>query len=246
MYARRFQSAFSLTAALVCLALVRGWPAPGADRAPAKGPSSPAAASSVQPARLRCEYAQNPVGVDALRPQLNWVLESRERNQTQSAYQILVATTPALLEANQGDLWDSGQVKSRESAHAAYDGTALTSRLRCYWKVRAWDASGNISDWSSPASWEMALLRPDDWKAKWIGGGTSNETFPPEGFFKSTKEFTNLTQKVTVDGRSTLLRKTFVADKPILRAQVYVTGLGYYELSCNGRRSCGRGRTSWA
>ncbi len=41
---------------------------------------------------------------------------------------------------------------------------------------------------------------------------------------------------MTVDGRSTLLRTRFVADKPIRRAVVYVTGLGYYELSCNGQR----------
>lgn len=190
----------------------------------------------MQPSDLRCEYTRNPVGVDAAHPQLSWGLESRERNQKQSAFQILVATTPALLEANQGDLWDSGQVKSGDSAHVTYAGTPLTSRLRCHWKVRVWDASGSASDWSQPVSWEMALLRPDDWKAQWIGSGPAKEIFPPEGFFKSTKEFTNLVQKVTVDGRSTLLRKSFVTDKPIRRAQVYVTGLGYYELSCNGQR----------
>lgn len=190
----------------------------------------------MQPANLRCEYAQNPVGVDAIQPQLSWELESRTRNQKQSAYHILVASTLAVLEVDKGDLWDSGQVNSSESAHVAYAGTPLTSRLRCYWKVRVWDASGNVSDWSPPASWEMAFLHPADWKARWIGSGSSRETFPPEGFFKSTKEFTNLTQQVTVDGRSTLLRKSFAAEKAIRRAQVYVTGLGYYELSCNGQR----------
>jgi len=222
--------------ALVCLALVLGWPAPGADGASTKNPAVPAALGVVQPADLRCEYAQNPVGVDAILPQLSWVLESRERNQKQSAYHILVASTPAQLEAKKGDLWDSGQVKSGESTHIPYAGTPLTARLRCYWKVRIWDASGIPSHWSPPASWEMALLRPEDWTAKWIGSGPAKESFPPEGFFKSTKEFTNLTQRVTVDGRSTLLRKSFVAEKPIRRAQVYVTGLGYYELSCNGQR----------
>ncbi|NOS71872.1 MAG: family 78 glycoside hydrolase catalytic domain [Verrucomicrobia bacterium] len=190
----------------------------------------------MKPSVLRCEYAQNPIGVEAARPQLGWLLESHERNQKQSAYRVLVASTAELLTANQGDLWDSGQVKSGESAHVAYAGAPLTSRQRCYWKVRVWDASGKVSDWSQPASWEMALLRAQDWKAKWIGSGPAKETFPPEGFFKSTKEFTNLTEKVTVDGRSTLLRKSFVADKPIRRAEVYVTGLGYYELSCNGQR----------
>jgi alpha-L-rhamnosidase len=102
--------------------------------------------------------------------------------------------------------------------------------------VRVWDAVGDASDWSQAASWEMALLRPEDWKAQWIGSGFAHEPRPPEGFFKSTKEHTNLTQKAKVDGRSVLLRKSFVADKPIRQVRAFVTGLGYYEFSCNGKR----------
>lgn len=158
------------------------------------------------------------------------------RNQKQHGYQILVASTPARLAADEGDLWDSGPVKSGASSHVAYAGAPLTSRRRCFWKVRVWDAAGNPSDWSPSASWEMALLRPEDWKAKWIGSGPVTEPRPPEGFFKSTREHTNLVAQVTVDARSTLLRKTFVCAKPVRRAEVYVTGLGYYELACNGRR----------
>ena len=80
----------------------------------------------------------------------------------------------------------------------------------------------------------IAPTRRLEGQVDWQRGCEGN--ISTRGFFKSTKEFTNLTQKVTVDGRSTLLRKAFVADKPIRRAQVYVTGLGYYELSCNGQR----------
>lgn len=236
MHAPRSIISLGSPVGLACLALTLVWHAQGDDTAAKKSQPSSATASVLQPADLRCEYALNPVGVDAARPQLSWILESRERNQKQSAYHILVATTLALLEANKGNLWDSGQVKSADSVQVMYAGASLTSRLRCYWKVRVWDASGNASAWSQPASWEMALLRPEDWKAKWIGSGPTQEPRAPEGFFKSTKEFTNLTQKVNVDGRSTLLRKNFVADKPIRRAQIYVTGLGYYELSCNGQR----------
>ena len=236
MYARRLQSTLWFTAISGCLALPLTLEAQGDATATKTGPPSSATASVMQPTDLRCEYTHNPVGVDAARPQLSWGLESRERNQKQSAYHILVATTPARLVANQGDLWDSGQIKSGESALVTYAGAPPPSRLRCYWKVRVWDVAGKASDWSPPASWEMALLRPDDWQAKWIGSGAPNEPRPPEGFFKSTKEFTNLTAKVMVDGRSTLLRKSFSAAKPIRRAEVYTTGLGYYELSCNGQR----------
>jgi len=168
---------------------------------------------------------------------LSWILESSERNQRQTAYHLLVATQPERLAAGQADLWDSGKVKSGESAHVPYDGAALTSRLRCYWRVRVWDAAGNPSDWSPPASWEMALLGEGCWKARWIGRGSAREPRPPAGFYKSQQELTNVSDEFRVDERSTLLRKSFVASKPIRRAEAYVTGLGYYELSCNGERA---------
>ncbi len=192
--------------------------------------------AAIQPSALRCEYAVNPVGVEASHPHLSWELESRARNQRQSAYQILVASTPEALAAGQGNLWDSGRIHSSASVHVPYGGQPLNSRQRCWWKVRVWDGDGKRSGWSPPASWEMALLRPEDWKAKWIGSGPEHEPRPAAGFFKSPKELAQVSEKVSVDGRSTLLRKDFITQKSIRRAEVYVTGLGYYELSCNGQR----------
>jgi len=194
------------------------------------------AQGGLRPADLRCEYAVNPLGVEAARPQLSWLLESSERNQRQSAYQLLVASTPELLAAGRGDLWDSGRVASADSVHVAYAGAALSSRQSCWWQVRVWDGDGQASGWSPPAKWEMAVLRPEDWQAKWIGSGPPHEQFPPDGLFRSRTEFTNLVAQVSVDSHSTLLRKEFLLRKPLRRARVYVTGLGYYELSCNGRR----------
>jgi alpha-L-rhamnosidase len=61
---------------------------------------------------LRCEYRSNPLGVDVAQPRLGWTLESSRRGETQTAYQVLVASSQALLDQNKGDLWDSGQVSS--------------------------------------------------------------------------------------------------------------------------------------
>lgn len=199
-------------------------------------PLSQDAPSSLKPVHLRCEYLENPLGIDARTPQLGWLLESPGHNQRQSAYQILVASTPERLAAHQGDLWDSGRVASDESVHVAYAGQPLASRERCWWQVRVWDATGKSSDWSEPASWEMGLLGAKEWQARWIGSGPVTEPRPPQGFFTSTNQLTALGATVEHDGRSTLLRKTFVAPKAIRSARVYVTGLGYYELFCNGRR----------
>lgn len=129
---------------------------------------SASAAPSVTVTRLRCEYAENPLGIDVERPRLSWVLESPRRGEVQTAYQVLVASSPERLAAGAGDLWDSGRVASGQSVHIVYAGTALASGARAHWKARVWDRDGRPSEWSAPAWWEMGLLKPEDWKAKWI------------------------------------------------------------------------------
>jgi alpha-L-rhamnosidase len=114
---------------------------------------------------LRCEYRVNPLGIGTPQPRLSWVLNSRQRGQYQTAYQILAATTPGQLARNQADLWDSGKLNSSESLHIAYAGKPLNSGQRVYWKIRAWDRERRPSDFSSVAWWEMALLSPQDWRA---------------------------------------------------------------------------------
>ena len=88
---------------------------------------------------LQCEYRANPLGLDAPQPRLSWLLESSERGQRQSAYQVLAATSPDLLSKGKADLWDSGKVPSGESVHVVYGGQPLRAGQRVYWKVRAWD-----------------------------------------------------------------------------------------------------------
>ena len=85
------------------------------------------AVSALRPVSLRCEYLANPLGIDAVKPRLQWVLESKpgERGRKQTAYQILVATSEAKLRAGQGDLWDSGRIESNQSAQVPYGGKPL-------------------------------------------------------------------------------------------------------------------------
>jgi len=139
-----------------------------------------AAFCATEPAHLRCEYLVNPLGIDAEKPRLSWIIEdgsaSEVRGQKQTAYQVWVASTPELLAKGQGDLWDSGKVMSDATAHIEYGGKPLTSRQQCFWKVKTWVSDGTSSE-SKPASWEMGLLKPEDWKAKWVEG--TGYTPPP-------------------------------------------------------------------
>ena len=170
----------------------------------------------LQPAQLECEYQQNPIGIDASKPRLSWLLQSdgkSHRGQEQTAYHILAASSEALLKPGEADLWDSSKVSSAQSVLVEYAGQPLASRQRCYWKVKVWDEHGMESGWSKPATWTMGLLQVQDWQpARWIGAGRANTSSPP------------------------VFRHEFDISKPIRRATVFVCGLGHYELWLNGRR----------
>jgi alpha-L-rhamnosidase len=124
---------------------------------------------------LRCEYLTDPPGIDTLKPRLSWIVASDRRGEVQTAYQLLVASTPDLLARDKADLWDSGKVATDRQNQIEYEGRPLESRTACFWKVRIWDKDGAPSAWSPSASWSMGLLKPEDWQAKWIG---VNEPLP--------------------------------------------------------------------
>ena len=126
------------------------------------------AAAALGVSQLRCEQRDNPIGMDVVQPQLSWVLTSDQRGEKQSAYQILVASSSDNLNANVGDLWDSGKVLTDASAQITYAGQPLVSHETCFWKIKAWDRAGQPSAWSQPAKWSMGLLSPSDWSAQWI------------------------------------------------------------------------------
>ena len=118
---------------------------------------------------LTCEYATNPLGVDTPRPRFGWMLNSDKRDQLQSAYRILVASSEKQLRANIGDKWDSGKVNSDDSVNIVYQGKALSSGEQCYWKIQAWDKEGQPSRWSQSARFEVGFMKQSDWKSQWIG-----------------------------------------------------------------------------
>ena len=101
----------------------------------------------------RREYLQDPLGIDVKEPRLSWRLTAKDpaaRGLHQSAYRILVSSSLQRLAHDDGDLWDSGDAASSESAHVVYAGKPLVSRESCFWKVRVRDQAGGLSAWSRP------------------------------------------------------------------------------------------------
>lgn len=175
----------------------------------------------LRPIALRCEHLTDPVGIDAAAPRLRWQLESSVRGQHQTAFRVVVASSPALLLQEKPDLWDTGKVKGSETS-VVYAGKPLASRTRCYWRVRAWDKDGKPRDWSDAATWSMGLLEPGDWRAQWIS-------------FKDDAPLHTSRQELYLPAPR-LYRKPFHTAKPVRRATVYASALGLYELHLNGKR----------
>jgi alpha-L-rhamnosidase len=185
--------------------------------------------------KLRCEYAENPINIDTGTPRFSWVVEDSGRGRSQTAYQVLVASSPGLLSSDKADLWNSGKVRSDATLHISYAGAALRSNTRYFWNVRIWDEQNRAFS-SNVASFETALLSSDDWSADWIGANAAIEPAPVKGFFMHKSEEATIADTVHHDGRSVLLRREFDLEKSILSAKLFITGLGFYEAELNGQR----------
>jgi len=191
----------------------------------------------VKATHLRCEYLVDPLGIDELRPRLGWMVEGEGRGRRQTAWRVLVAGSAEKLAAGAGDLWDSGKVRSDQTAHVEYAGTPLRSRTRCFWKVRVWDERGRASAWSEPARWTVGLLREADWRALWIGyDRPAAEAVEQHGDWRRLKPAKPGRKHPLVLPPARYVRKEFALGKPVRRATVYATALGLYELRINGRR----------
>lgn len=155
---KRFASKASLLCFAAVLALI------GGVRLSAQSQGSLA---SSKPAELACESLIQPMGVDAERPNLSWKLHDPREGARQTAYRILVARQPHLLDIDKPDVWDSGRVNSDQSAGVAYGGPALLPQTRYYWKVKVWDKDGRSYEDSAASWWETGLQQ--QWQASWIG-----------------------------------------------------------------------------
>ncbi|SDM23277.1 family 78 glycoside hydrolase catalytic domain [Siphonobacter aquaeclarae] len=176
-----------------------------------------AANAVINPEKLTTEYLVNPLSIDVTRPRFGWMLTSSQRNQYQSAYEILVAETPSDLAKGRGTAWASGRIASAQNVAVVYSGTALKPGVRYFWKVRAYDQDGKAGDWS-PVAWFETV---DRWSADWIGDGKPLPSRDEE-FYK--------------EDPCPLFRKSFSPKKKIRSARLYISGLGYYEAFLNEKK----------
>jgi alpha-L-rhamnosidase len=191
---------------------------------------------------LTCEYLSEPLGIDVPQPRFAWKMvqnEGARGGQMQTAYQIMVASSPDKLEDDRPDLWNSGIVRSAQSIQISYGGEPFRSMQQCWWKVRVWNNRNEATEWSSPARFGVGIISGNDWAAQWIGDKPDVALREYIDYVKrnyNRKDFDSRRWMNPPYTPSPLLRKSFVADDVPVRAVLYSSALGYYEMWINGRR----------
>jgi len=206
---------------------------------------------------LRCEVLNNPIGITNLEPALSWSIKDARRGARQTSYRIQVAGSESRLIGGHKDLWDSGKVSSDQSQFVLYQGKRPSSGQRVWWRVKYWDQGGVESEWSAPAWWEMGLLSLEEFRGEWIRAVSQplsdgeveqqwvrDAIIPEAGQWQPGKDRDRVNRTV-VDaanermGKATpayQMRREFSLAEPVRRARLYISTLGYHQITINGRR----------
>ncbi|MBB6672379.1 alpha-L-rhamnosidase [Cohnella nanjingensis] len=185
-------------------------------------------------AGLRTESQVNPLGMDVRIPRFSWRIETEGRGVMQAAYHVIVRDEAG------AEIWNSGKTAADTSLWIAYGGPALQSRQRYTWRVKIWDTAGRESDWSDAAFWEMGLLQPEDWQARWIEPVQRDAVSEP--FITIGEMFSDAFTDATLEEKaedlrpSQMLRRAFRSQGQVAKARLYATSHGLYRLQLNGCR----------
>ncbi len=162
---------------------------------------------------LKCEYLQNPVGIDSPSPRFVWQIKDEQTGSKQHAFQIIIDADSMDVVVGRGRLWNSGQLKSPESL-AVYSGNMLKPFTRYFWRIKVWDEKGIPSKWSEIATFETGMMERKNWIGDWISDTRDIDLKPAPWF-----------------------RKEFTVTKPVKSARAYIAVGGLYELYLNGEKS---------
>ncbi|MGV9943669.1 family 78 glycoside hydrolase catalytic domain [Streptomyces sp. NPDC003401] len=153
------------------------------------------------------EHLPDGLGIGVPAPRLSWTLPPGTG--PQQAYELEVARA--------GHVDRTGRIAGPGQVLVTWPGRPLSARERATVRVRVWTpAAGGPTAWSQPSAVEAGLLEPGDWQAVPVGAGWDED---PEAMRRPAR-----------------VRRDFRLDRPVVRARLYVTAHGLYEVEINGRR----------
>lgn len=180
---------------------------------------------------VRVEYRRNPIGLSVEKPRFSWKMESDEKETVQKNYQIVVKKCipdlkprsagvgrPEVLEQPEGPeqpegeiVWDTGITESDESVLLEYGGKELEPECFYQVSVRTEDNHGNTA--YSETTFETGIFDNHCFRAEMITHNFAGEETACPVFWKA-----------------------FSIDKKVVRARLYATAHGVYEVCLNGKK----------
>jgi arylsulfatase A-like enzyme len=110
------------------------------------------------PTGLMIEFIRKPSNIllKFTTPEFGWIVPKDAVSQ--SAYQILVASSKTNIDNNNGDIWNSNQVQGNKSSNLTFQGKELKTDIEYFWKVRIWDKHNRTGDYSETQSFRVGEI----------------------------------------------------------------------------------------
>ncbi|MCH5312313.1 MAG: family 78 glycoside hydrolase catalytic domain [Prevotella sp.] len=189
--------------------------------------------AKLQVIQQRCNHQTSETAIVERNAVVGWQMTSDITEDIQTAYQIVVKER-----VTGKQVYDSKKTLSQESQMIALP--QLPHNNYGYtWTVRVWGRDDKVSDWSAG---QQIRIAPASLDAQWVGAITKHDAHLPEGRFANTQykkdDFKALWADVdTLSQKSIIVSKEIAPDKKkIADAIVYVSGMGHYELTLNGKK----------
>ncbi|WP_329480130.1 glycoside hydrolase family 78 protein [Kribbella sp. NBC_01484] len=184
--------------------------------------TDPPSVPALTPYDLRCEHRVNPLGIGTARPRLSWRLASPVRGDRQEAFRVRLARDGV-------QVWDSGW-RSGQQAYVDHGGAPLTSQIDYVWRLEVRDAAGQHAEAS--ATFATGIFRAEEWEAHWI-----EHDYETDPYFEPPVDRAEpRTVRQATIAAPRYYRRSFELPQPVVRARVYATAHGLYQLSANGQR----------
>jgi len=166
-------------------------------------------------ADMKCEYLDDPLGIDSPNPRFTWSMQDTRLNARQTSYRLIVGTDQKSVQAGTGDMWDTNWVDS-DTRLIIYNGKALQPFTQYFWRVDIADKDKQKSnDPTKTKTFETGLMDMKNWQGQWITD-IEDISVRPAGYFRKVFQTQN--------------------SKTVKSARAYVAVGGLFELSVNGQK----------
>src|SRR6266481_3943317 len=103
--------------------------------------------SAIAPTGMRCELLEHPEEtiITSRNPRFSWIYQPSSRNDSQTVYRLIVASSQSVANVGIGDMWDSGYIGSSNSLNVQYAGAPLQPYASYFWRVQTLDSRAQLS-----------------------------------------------------------------------------------------------------